>query len=202
MPSPTPRQCQVKTDLDSGKEKLYGKCYSSDKGSGDSVRGKRVKAIGKCSTLEISQALQLQAEKELFFYKEESREGGRVRCWGWNELVDWCRQMEEYSSQRSAACQEGCLGEFSSSSAAQGWGSRKERRGWVQSYLNHMEKDDLPVNCKVRWDFQTISARWEHGAHGNFTTPSNQVVMGAGAPNSFSFFSYIGSSVFSTTRLL
>lgn len=43
-----------------------------NKGSGDSVRGRRVMIIGKHSTFEISQALLAQAEKELFYYREES----------------------------------------------------------------------------------------------------------------------------------
>lgn len=128
MPSPTPRQCQLKTDLDSGKEKIYEKCYS-DKECGDSMRGKRVKAIGKCSTLEISHALQLQAEKELYFYKEESLEGGRVRCWGWNELVDWCRHGWRNILPRGQLLQGGVLRRVFFLFCSSGVGVKKGEKG-------------------------------------------------------------------------
>lgn len=91
------------------------------------MRGKRVLAIGKCSTLEISQALQEQAEKELSFYREEPPGQGESGVGvGWAGRLT-SQLMEEYSSRRSAARQEGLLGEVVPSSMARGWGPQKER---------------------------------------------------------------------------
>lgn len=193
--------------------------------------GKRVMTLGNAPPLRSARLSKYRQKKGFSFIGKSPQgrknpQGRKSQASG----VEWTGRlvsqlMEEYSSRRSAACQEGLLGEVVPSSTAQGWGPGKERRVQMQSYLNHTDKDDLPVNCKGRRDFLTIAARWEHGAHVNFTTLSTQVsrpthtwdgtasfgklygmlrvvILGAAIKNSFSFLLYISSSLFSTTCLL